>query len=202
MLFGRIKPTVWLFCALIVLMAGCKKGESPTDKTRTGSFEAFFEANFLAKTASELDANLSKLIHPSVGVYFIHRPGSVSEVRWFNSWGSILATNEMNQLLVMLRCRPKREDLPNFNCANEFDKKGCFYQEIKNQDWVWNKLRRLKNNYIIQISDREAFTAQKTDSLTSISMIITEAYVRLHFGKVEGKWYLLVVDHEEYDCSL
>jgi hypothetical protein len=193
--------SIILIIALAFMLA-CKGGKSPADQKRMAGFEEFFDAFFTLKSSTELDMSLSKLIHPTVGIYFIHRPGSVSEVRWFNTWQSVLATNEMNQLLVMLNCKPQLSELPEFDCLNEFNKKGCFYQNVQAQTWVWSKLKRLKSNYIMEISDREATTAQKTDSLTSVMMIITDAYVRMHFGKIEGKWYLLLIDHEDFDCSL
>ncbi len=199
-MFGKVIYFIlWIGLALLV---GCKGGNSPADKSRTASFEEFFQSSFVGKTSSELNVNLSNLVHPTVGIYFIHRPGSVAEVRWFRNWQSVLTTNEMNQLLVMLGCQPQNAPLPEFDCMNEFSKRGCFYQHQSSSSWIWNKLNKLRKSSILELSDREAATAQKSDSLTSISMVITEAYVRMHFGKIEGKWYLLLIDHEDFDCSL
>lgn len=147
--------------------------------------------------------SLKPFIHPQHGMYLINQSGAftlpyeihdVIELKENAPW---MSKGNRNFCKI-----PQVGDLPTFTCETLFSKQGCFFSKMTAP---YSSLTELMEALMeAEVSRFESGNLQKAktfQSLVTHKMIATESSTSLLFGKVDGKWCLLVIDLATYDCS-
>ncbi len=160
----------------------------------------------LVITSSLRKGNLSPLstfIHPDYGTYLITQPGAISIPY------KCKQVNELAKHAYWLEkgdpgiCKlPRVASLPSFTCASQFSKEGCFFDKLSQPySGLTQLMKTLEDAEITRYAEAPLQDATRLEKLVSHQMIDTPSYLSLYFGKIEGSWYLLVIDLATYDCS-
>ena len=90
-----------------------------------------------------------------------------------------------------------------FDCDKEFSAKGCFlspvngYNDFSKKAEAINKVKGGLRNYTSQ----EMTAQQVMETLVTHTLIVTDKYLLLGLGKVNGKWRVITIDTSKFDCS-
>jgi hypothetical protein len=173
------------------------------------------------------DKELSKLIYPQIGLYFLYRPGTVDF--WKNTnkicfnveclkelpipeWGKEALINQ--KLDPKYKLQQTTEEI--VGCESVL-KNGLFWEESDNTKSLLSEtvgkyieafrselpsldLARLKVEQekieLWEKNSKRIVVAQKKDSTSK-----GEAFV-FYLTKIEGSWYLTIIDFVSFDCSV
>ncbi len=148
---------------------------------------------------------LGDLVDPEVGVYVTTRPGAFGVIAHHTSIAeAIEATPYLEAILGQgYSCTVEYSAAPAFAC--EFASEGCFASRVDNYEWdrASSMMERI-NEYLEDdiYSAEEIERARKLEQIGNlVEITITEGYLSLVFERVEGNWYLRMIDTDLYDCS-
>lgn len=206
---------IFSFVLLLWLAAACGQesantGEAPAADAaalpdpalQSADFEAFFTGYFAKKTFDDKLSGLAPLVHPTTGVYIIHRPGAIDAIA-----GGKTIAEAASQVAGLL---PKlsgiegaliKEELPAFDCATEFSKQGYFYQEVSGLKDLSKKYDELVKAGVAEPDQAFLDRLIEADSRTSLLFVSTKESLGLRFAQIEGKWYLIAIDLAQFDCG-
>lgn len=159
--------------------------------------------SLLSHISGDASKGLTSIINPEVGFFFITRPGALDAVYHLFSAEEIVSEANTPWIIDELSgvsCQIALEDLPSYNCDN-FSKKGCFLSQVNDPDRISKLMEALEQANITSFSSTQQKRAVDTEQLITYELVITEKYLSMLFGQVEGKWYLLLLDAAKYDCS-
>lgn len=145
----------------------------------------------------------SSFIHPDYGFFYTYRPGAYDA---YNYYHSIYELKDSPGLILrkLKSLKPgtyKFEKLPKFNCDG-FDKEGNFisgefnYTQPSEIVKIQEELLSTKN------TKKQNERIRNLESKVKRYVLFTKsAIVGFAVGKIDGNWYLLVLDNCTYDCS-
>ncbi|MCI4668863.1 MAG: hypothetical protein MRZ79_12070 [Bacteroidia bacterium] len=150
---------------------------------------------------------LKAVINPELGFFYIDRPGvwdvpkyleDPLELKRHSSW----VVKQKKSFCPNLT----NEELPAYDCEEEFSKSGCFYYVMDNKNSPFNRISKsleVLRSYGGAKKDKQPLSKAKTIELSvSYELIDTESSSSFIFGRIEGKWWLFVIDLANYDCSV
>ncbi len=145
----------------------------------------------------------SSFIHPDYGFFYTYRPGAYDAYSYYHS---IYQLKDSPGLILrkIESLKPgtfKFEKLPKFNCYG-FDKEGNFisgefkYSQPSEIVKIQEELLSTKN------TKKQNERIRSLESKVKRYVLFTKnAIVGFAVGKIDGNWYLLVLDNCTYDCS-
>ena len=143
-------------------------------------------------------------IHPEMGFYYLTHPGAMDAIAHCYTIDDMISdplTAYMKERLLNLRCSPREEALPSFDC-DRFSKQGCFLAKITEKYQRVSFLMIALNEVELgEFSPADIQSARKLEQAVSLQLLDTTVPVAFYFGEIDGSWYLLVVDIASYDCS-
>lgn len=159
---------------------------------------------FLDAWTNEDKEQINTFIYPQTGFYYITRPGAMDAIYQGKEFEAVFEkayTSWTRELLRKASCEdPREESLPEYDCEN-FSKAGCFIAENTEYEKVSYLMDVLVKNDLAKFSNQEIQKAKKAESLISHQVVITSSTLSMCWGKVDDKWYIIVLDIASYDCS-
>lgn len=175
------------------------------DNTRGA--EAMTEQNFAQNALLALgnQSALNELIDDNMGAICITRKGVFDHIDVYKD-AKVMAGKDKNvmDMLKGLKCSDMQvREIPKFDCDKGFREKGCFLAPISEFHEVTEKARALNETKepIVSSTARQVSEYANIEALVTHQIVITDKYLRLGIGKIEGKWCILVIDTAKYDCS-
>lgn len=146
--------------------------------------------------------NIDAFVDEKEGLLNVYRMGVYDRVAKVNSSKKV---DHLKEILKNVKCKGgvKLGKLPSFDCDKEFNEKGCFmvavedFAEVTNRMKTINKMGLSENSYKKDEINADAELEKKVTHV----IVITEAYLYLGVGKIDGKWHVFVIDSARYDCS-
>ncbi len=159
--------------------------------------------SLLSTLNSEGLTALDNIIHPEKGFFFITRPGAIDAVYHLYKSEEIVSqanTPWIKDKLSDISCNIQAIDLPSYDCDN-FSSQGCFLAPVGNVDRISGLMGALEQASIRSFSPEEQGDANSMEDFISYELVVTESYLSMLFGIIDGRWYLLVLDAAKFDCS-
>lgn len=170
----------------------------PPAKT-TESFQDFFEKNFVGKSEKGILIGLENARHPPFGIYLLYAAGVNPVLAPYQNTTQMLeALPDLPQNLADLNCTLSEEKFPQPNEDGDFEKKGCFLKNVAQHTLISEKYEEISRLLLLTYEDDELQQAEKADKIISKIVLSTEKGVKMAFGKIEGKWRLILLDFYSY----
>lgn len=175
------------------------------DNTKVGSnasdFTTFFNEALVGRSADNMDAVVNAVIHAQKGVFLIHRPGAINKPEYCKGVDDIKAIREsIVEDFVLITEKAQQGELPFYDCMS-FDKEGAYFKKHDNKGVVEKAYKDMADMMYVDVSDEMYAKAKAADEGITITAVSTNSGLRLGFGQVEGKWYLLLIDIAAFDCG-
>jgi len=147
---------------------------------------------------------LDKMVHPDKGFYYIIRPGAFDMVH------SVQKASKLKEVDELVTERFEKADwdfafqlkaLPSFSCENEFEEEGTYLSGKLDYNRLEKVMRGLNDAGMAKYTEEDLADAKATGEAVLMQLVVTQVPVSLYFGKIDDKWYLLIIDVAEYDCS-
>jgi hypothetical protein len=146
-------------------------------------------------------AEADQFIHPEHGLYYLTRSGAYIAVYQVKSFQQVVAYSEwMAKVLGSMECELRLEAVPEHDCES-FSKQGCFLAEARGYEQLTQIMQALQDAEVGTYSDEKMAAARDAQQLVQLQLVQTDQSLAMYFGKIEGQWYLLVLDRAQYDCS-
>lgn len=172
-----------------------KSAQNTVDATVAGFTKAMGAGNIAAAQA---------FVHPDMGFYYINRPGAMDYMVHCMRINDMLTDPQgayMKEKFLNMRCSPKRESLPEFDC-DKFSKQGCFLAEPAETYQRLSFLMTTLNEYeLAEFSPSDIEKARELENTVKMQLVDTTMPAAFYFGEIEGAWYIIAVDVAAYDCS-
>ena len=168
-----------------------------------GDFSTFFKMNFSKQGKEQIMNNIDAMIDPSIGVYLVYKPGAMPVPKRCTSAEELKETFAyLNESLVQIQCEEVKESeaLPYYDCES-FDMEGCVFKKVEEGGSLVAAQEQMTELMFTEFSDEEKAQAQKADEAVSVVLVATDAAVSMSFGKVDGKWKIIVINIADYDCG-
>jgi hypothetical protein len=89
-----------------------------------------------------------------------------------------------------------------FDCDAEFSAPGCFLEGVgEGSTPITGIMDDLEEYEIVTFSAEERAAAQRTEAEIVYAVVVTETYLRLYYGIIDGQAVLLAVDLATYSCD-
>lgn len=181
-------------------------GEKKPDKPKVeiepkNEFETFLAENLFNIPSASLDESLNKMISPKIGVYLVYKPGAVPIAKKHLSTKELKDSKDaVIEDLVGIGDELNQGGLPYYDC-DTWDKEGWFYKEVTNYEILSVTTKHYVESMYSEISDEEMKDIENADASVSHTIIITDLFMELSFGKIDGEWKLVVINTADYDCG-
>ncbi len=164
------------------------------------------EMVFAEKVLASLNsANaIEQFMDSEKGTLYMYREGIFDHIVSGNTLASLKKShNSIDKELKHLGCKTLEMKAITFDCDKEFSAKGCFlspvndYHDFSKKAEAINKVKGGLRNYTSQ----EMTAQQAMETLVTHTLIVTDKYLLLGLGKVNGKWRVITIDTSKFDCS-
>ena len=68
-------------------------------------------------------------------------------------------------------------------------------------DGISTLIKSLSQADLGSYTEADIAQAEKLEAYVTRKVVFTAEMLAMYFGKIDGKWYLLVIDAAAYDCS-
>jgi len=199
---------------ILFMMIACKPSSTSENNNNQNSvtqsqvteetLASLFQNRVSHKNADDALAGLGSLIHPELGACLLIREGNTDIVKFVKNADELKERlHNKKEIFNKMVCQVERTDeLPEFNEAGEFSKKGCFTTSVPSIPLITDKIKFLQKELDFQFKQEEIDTALKIDSAVTDVIVLTDAFVELMFAKKENTWYLVGINLAKYDASL
>jgi hypothetical protein len=137
---------------------------------------------------------LKQYIHPNWGYFILDNPG-VYLTAGHTTAVEHLRFDPEDDVYRPLPIKKEKEELPRFSCdKDDWDKKGCFWDDHLNENRILSILKALEEFDLLIEGDEYFEIAQKIDAKIQYKVYNTKAFRGFYFGKIDDKWYLLCLD--------
>ncbi|MCS7004477.1 MAG: hypothetical protein NZM38_04045 [Cytophagales bacterium] len=154
-------------------------------------------------SADEVINNLGNMIDPQKGMFLVLREGNTEVLKYVNSKEQLSQRlrNHKN-LFQNINCKFENADeLPEFNEAGEFTKKGCFAVPYTTP-LIVEKMKLLQNQLDMEFTKEEIRASLAIDTSITHAVVITDAFMELLFSEKGSDWHLVCINLATYDASL
>lgn len=148
---------------------------------------------------------IEQFIDPEKGVLYMYRNGVFDHIVAANTYASLKKEHpQIDQVLKNLGC--KNIQILNemkFDCDKGFSEHGCFLSTAPGYN-DFSKRAKLLNKYngdVKKYSAKEMQNEKEMENMVTHKLILTEKYMLLGLGKVNGKWRVITIDLSKFDCS-
>ena len=181
-----------------------KKAESKGDQ-KIGSdatdFATFFNESLVDKDSDVIEEAVDAIIHPEKGVFLLHRPGAINKPEYCEGVEDIKAVREsIVDDFTNIQAKVKKGNLPFYDCIS-FDKEGSYFKRHGNDGIVEKAYKDMADMMYVEVPEEKYEKAREADEAIEITVVSTNAAFQLGFGKIDEKWYLILVDIAAFDCG-
>jgi hypothetical protein len=163
-------------------------------------FEEFYNKVAAALNKGDISA-INKYIHASWGIYVIDRPGAIDKVDTAKNIQSYYKKIYLGQKRLQgMMCQLEHRPIPGVICDKAY--KGCLAETTTNYHRISDLKKALhgygfKDNYLPK--DDESLS--KFENLVKRNVVNFDKSIGISFLRIDGKWYIGVIDLAKYTCS-
>lgn len=159
--------------------------------------------NFVAAYNAKDKQAINALFHPEHGLIVVHRPGAMD---WFESVHGIdfeKPVPSYHDYAPSLHSYPLQfGSLPVYSCATEsWDKLGFFVDTLTRTNIVMPIADQLNEFEDVEFDPDYATKIQVAEEGSYRVVLTTEAPLVFHVKKIDGQWYVTILDRAYGDCS-
>lgn len=173
------------------------RGLGETEETET----AFAEKVMNALSAANA---IEQFIDTEKGVLYMYRQGVFDHIVIAKNYTSLKsANNQVDASLKRINCKSLEMKSVAFDCDKGFKEKGCFLSPVQGYHDVSERAAALNGikGGVKKYSAQEISAEKEMETMVTHQLIITEKYLLLGLGKVNGKWRVITIDTSKFDCS-
>jgi hypothetical protein len=142
-------------------------------------------------------AALNQFIHPEYGLYLIEQPGAVPKFTLVKDITLFKHSFQDSSFFSigpdLKKCDLQEESLPTFNCDGQegnmagYTKQGCFVADA-------TAFKQNEAHKYAGLSATQMRKVEQVKLLATTTVLHTASAYKFHFGRVNGKWYVLFID--------
>lgn len=164
------------------------------------------ETAFAEKVLANLNSPnaIEQFMDSEKGALYMYRQGVFDNIVVAKNYAALKNANQgVAAELKNLGCKSIEMKEVRFDCDKEFSAKGCFlfpvngYNDFSKKTAELNKIKGGIKTY----SAKEINTEKEMETMVTHELIITEKYLLLGIGKINGKWRVITIDAAKFDCS-
>lgn len=164
------------------------------------------EMDFAQKIMDNLNsANaIEQFIDAEKGVLYMYRLGVFDHITSAKDYQTLKTSHEqIESELRNLGCKSLEMREVAFDCDKGFKEKGCFLSAVEGYNDFSEKTRALNSlkGGPKKYSAKEMSQEKEMEAMVTHQLVITEKYLLLGLGKINGKWCVITIDTAKFDCS-
>lgn len=144
---------------------------------------------------------LNETIHPELGAYFLYRNGAFPAVERIEQPADINNILPGQFALTEIRTDFTEGAIPDFDCEEGFTSKGCFLEEVSGDFNELSATLEYANQAQKRSDPSQTQQVKQIEQLISWQLVETNTGICFYLGQANGRWYVLMIDIAQYDCS-
>lgn len=158
---------------------------------------------FIQAYNAQDNQQINGLIHPEIGITFIHRPGAID---WFEKVDRIDFSEPIPSYYPYVTAEHSYtllyEASPIFSCETEsWNKQGLFVDVIEQTNRLGPIAEHLKEYNDVELDVDYQESIEKAEQNSHRVILTTDTPLVFHVKEIEGKWYVTILDRSYGDCS-
>lgn len=151
--------------------------------------------------SAHLEQGQRPLVHPTLGVWALYAPGVYADAVRYDTLDELFAGTPGSLQTFEFGTCMVQEGTVEFDCE-EFSASGCFMSNASGLTPLTRTLQ-IAEEYELYTPSAEAYAAAAATELHFESfVVVTNAYMGLYYGEVDGDLVLLAVDLASFSCDV